>query len=221
MNKFEEKYLYTYPPQPKLWKSFIDDSFFIWPHGIDSLLEFIEHLNTVHPTIRFTRDICHTEIAFMDLTIYIKAYTLHYILKPLIDTSIWITFQNTLWALRGPYHIHSSSGSKEYTLNPNIYWRHKYICTYFSPAGSTPWCCTKSWLKTNRVTREQFLTPVQNDKDKNIPFMLITTYSRANPNFKELFSKHWPYLGRSTSLENWENSTSCLLTGSHLLLKIC
>ena len=27
--------------------------------------------------------------------------------------------------------------------------------------------------------------------------MFITTYRRANPNFKELFSKYWAYLGRS------------------------
>ena len=29
--------------------------------------------------------------------------------------------------------------------------------------------------------------------------MFIPTYSRANPNFKELFSKHWTYLGRSSA----------------------
>ena len=39
MTKFEEKYVYTYPLQPKLWKRFKDDIFMIWPHGIDSLLE--------------------------------------------------------------------------------------------------------------------------------------------------------------------------------------
>ena len=33
MTEFEEKYVYTYPLQPKLWKRFIDDIFMIWPHG--------------------------------------------------------------------------------------------------------------------------------------------------------------------------------------------
>ena len=42
--KFEEKYVYTYPLQPKLWKKFKDDIFMIWLHGMDSLLEFIDHL---------------------------------------------------------------------------------------------------------------------------------------------------------------------------------
>ena len=29
--------------------------------------------------------------------------------------------------------------------------------------------------------------------------MFTTTYSKANPNFKELFSKHWSYLDRSSA----------------------
>ena len=57
MTKFEENHVYTYPLQPTLWKRFIDDIFMIWPHGMNSLLEFIKHLNTVHPTIKFTSDI--------------------------------------------------------------------------------------------------------------------------------------------------------------------
>ena len=31
MTKFEEKHVYTYPLQPKLWKRFRDDIFLIWP----------------------------------------------------------------------------------------------------------------------------------------------------------------------------------------------
>ena len=77
MTKFEEKYVYTYPLQPKLWKRFIDDIFLIWPHGRDSLLEFINHLNTVYSTIKFTSDISHTEISFLDLPLYIKKCTLY------------------------------------------------------------------------------------------------------------------------------------------------
>ena len=70
MTKFEDKYVYTYPLQPQLWKRFIDDIFLIWPHGRNSLIKFIVHLNTVHPTIKFTSDISDTGISFLDLTIY-------------------------------------------------------------------------------------------------------------------------------------------------------
>ena len=71
MTKFGQKYVYTYPLQPKLWKRFIDDIFLIWPHGMVSLWEFINHLNTVHSIIKFTRDISPTEISFLDQIIYI------------------------------------------------------------------------------------------------------------------------------------------------------
>ena len=49
MSKFEQDHVYTYQLQPILWKRFIDDIFLIWTHGMDSLEEFILHLNTVHP----------------------------------------------------------------------------------------------------------------------------------------------------------------------------
>ena len=38
---------------PLLWKRFIDDIFIIWPHSEVELLQFLNHINTVHPTIQF------------------------------------------------------------------------------------------------------------------------------------------------------------------------
>ena len=48
----------------------IDDIFLIWPHGMDSLLEFIQYLNIVDPTVKFTGTISPSEIAFLDITVY-------------------------------------------------------------------------------------------------------------------------------------------------------
>ena len=53
-------------------------------------------------------------------------------------------------------------------------------------------------METNEFTREQMLTP-ENNEDKNRTLMFITTYSRANPTFKELFSQRWAYLGRPSA----------------------
>ena len=54
------------------------------------------------------------------------------------------------------------------------------------------------WMKTKTFTREQLLTAGSNE-NKEIPLMFITTYNRTIPNFKEPFSKHWAYLGRSSA----------------------
>ena len=77
MTKSEQIHVCTYHLQPTLWKRFIDDIFMIWPHGMDPLLEFIEHLNTVHPSIKFTSTISPSEKAFLDLIIYNIDNNLH------------------------------------------------------------------------------------------------------------------------------------------------
>ena len=57
----------------------------------------------------------------------------------------------------------------------------------------------RAWMKTNKVTGEQLLSPTENIQDTDIPLMFIPTYSRTNPKFKELFSTQWSYLGRSSA----------------------
>ena len=76
MTKFEEVYVYTYPLQPKLWKRFIDDIFLIWPLGMDSLLEFIHHLNSAFHYKIYKRYLPYRNI-ISNLTIYIKGSKLH------------------------------------------------------------------------------------------------------------------------------------------------
>ena len=56
-----------------------------------------------------------------------------------------------------------------------------------------------AWSKTNQVTRETLLSDIGNNQDTNAPLMSITTYNSANPKFREWISKHWSYLGRSST----------------------
>ena len=37
-----------------LWWRYIDDIFFIWEHGEEKLRNFVQTLNEIHPTIKFT-----------------------------------------------------------------------------------------------------------------------------------------------------------------------
>ena len=60
----------------------------------------------------------------------------------------------------------------------------------------------KAWTDTNKFTWEQLLQ-TENIATKDVPLMFITTYNRANPNFKELISKHWVYLGRSSATRDF------------------
>ena len=157
MTKFEEKCVYTYPLLPKLWKRFIDDIFLTWPHGMDSLLEFINHLNTVHSTIKFTSDISPTEISFLGLTVYIKGCKLYTRLHTkTTDRHMYLNyFSEHFMSLKRsiPYsqflrlkRIHSEP---QYLLEAQIpmylffIWREYPHEVVF-----------RAWMKTNRVSRE-------------------------------------------------------------------
>ena len=69
----EENFLSTPPNdlKPLIWKRYIDDIFMIWPHGTDSLHEFIDYMNDFHPTIKFQFSFSSKEVHFLDTTIYV------------------------------------------------------------------------------------------------------------------------------------------------------
>ena len=69
MGDFEDKFVYTYPKQPFIWKRFIDDIFLIWTYSEQELNDFIAHLNTSHDTIKFTAEISTISIDFLDITV--------------------------------------------------------------------------------------------------------------------------------------------------------
>ena len=100
MSDFEEKYVYTYELQPKIWLRYIDDIFCIWQHGETELKKFTNHLNGVHGTIKFTVETSNTSINFLDTTVMIRDQELETTLyvKP-TDRNNYLPFDSA-----HPYH---------------------------------------------------------------------------------------------------------------------
>ncbi|KAJ8910459.1 hypothetical protein NQ315_008872 [Exocentrus adspersus] len=57
MEHFEETYVKSYINKPKIWWRYVDDVFSIWPHGQDNLTDFLNFLNNIEPTIKFTLEL--------------------------------------------------------------------------------------------------------------------------------------------------------------------
>ena len=55
-----------------VWWRYIDDIFFIWEHGEESLKEFINEINSFHPTIKFTVDWSKEKNNFLDVDVTLK-----------------------------------------------------------------------------------------------------------------------------------------------------
>ena len=54
MGVLEEKILNKVKKKPNVWWRYIGDIFFIWKHSEESLKEFINEINSFHPTIKIT-----------------------------------------------------------------------------------------------------------------------------------------------------------------------
>lgn len=70
MEHFETKALDTYPLKPEAWFRYVDDTFVVWRHGRDELVNFLHHLNSQHESIQFTMEIEEAGcIPFLDVKV--------------------------------------------------------------------------------------------------------------------------------------------------------
>ena len=68
MAELEEKIIKESEDEVYLWWRYVDDIFFLWGHGENKLKSFIDKINKVHPTIKFTAEWLETSISFLDVT---------------------------------------------------------------------------------------------------------------------------------------------------------
>ena len=69
MAELEEGMIKEPEYKPYLSWRYIDDIFFLWEHGENKLKSFIDKINKVHPTIKFTAEWSKTSINFLDVTV--------------------------------------------------------------------------------------------------------------------------------------------------------
>ena len=74
MNDFENKYVYSsqYNSSVRYWFRFIDDIWGIFRGTEDNLKQFLNYLNTVHHSIKFTWTYSQTSVTFLDVITYTK-----------------------------------------------------------------------------------------------------------------------------------------------------
>jgi len=68
MEIFEEQAIESVPCKPKIWKRYVDGTFIILDQ--DRVDNFLQHLNSQQPSIRFTMEIeNNSKIAFLDTSV--------------------------------------------------------------------------------------------------------------------------------------------------------
>jgi hypothetical protein len=67
---FEEIALDTAYYKPAKWLRYVDDTFVVWPYGPEKLQKFLDHLNSIKPTIKFTMEVeTNNTLPFLDVLV--------------------------------------------------------------------------------------------------------------------------------------------------------
>ena len=207
MADFEKKHVSTYHSKPSIWLRYIDDIFLIWEHSLNDLQTFLEHLNTCHPTIKFTNELSTTSVNFLDTTIYINTdgslYTDLYC-KP-TDSHNYLRFESA-----HPNHCTSS-------LPYSQFLRVRRICSHiedfdrnalmlakhFHRRGYPSTIIEESLIRARRASRDVLLHPLPKVttqlQDQNL--YNITTYTPGAQPLKSIIKDNWPILGRTSNTE--------------------
>ena len=188
--RFETKVLSNYPLQPLIWKGFIDDIFLIWIHGEDSLKEFVNYLNNLHPTIKFTSETSTESINFLDTIVKLDNQ------RNLITT---------LYNKPTDTHrfLHHSSAHPESVTQKGPYGQYlriRRICTldcdfktnadkltqYYVNRGYPIKQLRAHYKRVSKFTQADLLTDKPKNKTKTPPVM-ITGYNPTNPNIRNSY----------------------------------
>ena len=197
MTDFEERAIKIYHLKPLIWKRFIDDIFMIWTHGKDELAKFLEYLNSLHRSIKFTCESSTSEIAFLDTMTKIdedtrKVYTTLYT-KP-TDTHSYLYYTSSHpknCVKNGPYgqflRLRRICQKNEDFIEESEKMIHHYL-----QRGYPKKLIMGHFRKANQFTQEDVLKPkkAKSENNTNRP-ILITQYHPQNPDLRKIIDKHW------------------------------
>ena len=204
MEHFEEEYIYSKISDHVLtYLRYIDDIFMIWTSTRESFLNFINELNSIHPSIKFDYAISEKDISYLDATVYIdddntvktKLYVkptdkqsyLHYKSEHPINMKRNIPYSQALRMKR------ICSEETEYHKNTNK------LLNVFTSRGYKKEAVEEQIAKADLVNRDQALTEKSKIESKRIP--LVVTYNRTLPDLTAITRKHWHILQANDELK--------------------
>jgi peptide-methionine (R)-S-oxide reductase len=211
MADFEEKYVYTYHTQPKIWLRYIDDIFMIWDHDKAELEAFLNHLNQCHHSIKFTSEISEETISFLDTSVHIdserKLYTDLYC-KP-TDSHNYLLYSSS-----HPKHLLRSLPYSQFLRIRRIcnhiddYDKNAAIIgNHFTRRGYPDTLIMEAMIKARRMDRASLLKPkpaTQSGQSFNDLFV-VTNFNPDCSALKDIVQENWSLLGRTNTTDTVYN----------------
>ena len=207
MGDFEYKALKNAPNnlQPLIWKRFIDDIFMIWTHGEESLLQFYNFLNDLHPTIKFDIEYSTQEIHFLDTTIYFNK-------DNKLESTLYVK-PTDICALLHQESFHPNSCKQSVIYSQALRYRRvitdddklieqlNKLRDNLLKRGHNITDINKQFNKVIQLTQQNLLhRPKKTNTSQNIiPFVI--PYDETNKLIGPILQKHWHIIEDEKSLQ--------------------
>ena len=202
MDWFETKALKGFRLKPLMWKRFIDDVFCIWPHGIDTFIEFTNYLNSIHPTIKFTHEFSEEKIDFLDTTVKFNQNrelitTLYN--KP-TDTHLYLEHSSAhprTVLQKGPYGQYLRL-RRICTLDKDFEDNAHKLTGYYLNRGYPFKSLKRHYKRARAFTQDELLSTVVKPQ-VDTPVM-VTQFNPSNPQIKKLIRHNWNIISNCEEL---------------------
>ena len=179
MAALEEKILSQVKKKPSVWWRYIDDIFFIWKHGEESLKVFINEINSFHPTIKFATDWSKEKVNFLDVQVALK--------NGVMPTDLFLKLTDTHQFLDltscHPYHCKTGIPYSQILRlnricsdNSNFDKRCNKLESWLFEKGYSKKMVRKQVLRALEHSRESLLNKVKSEFDQNKLTFSLTYY---------------------------------------------
>ena len=178
-----------------MYVRYIDDIFFIWHGSERDLKEFLEVINTVHPTIKFDHKYSRTRIEFLD--------TLVQLINGKLTTTLFTKpTDRRAYLHSSSYHPHSTKEGIAFSQATRLrricssieeYKKHAAILNKdLSSRGYDERKVAEAINGAASLDRSTLMSYKEKTPTNRIP--LIVTYNRTLPNLNEIVSSTWNHL---------------------------
>ena len=179
MTALEEKILNKVKRKPNVWWRYIGDIFFIGEHVEESLKEFINEINSFHPTIKLSADWSKGKVDSLDIEVTLNT--------ALLSTDLFVKPTDTYQFLDPtsclPYHckksIPYSQTLRLYRIcsdNNDFDKRCNELESWLLEKGCSEKMVRKQVLRVRKHSRESLLGKVKSGSDQNKLTFNITYY---------------------------------------------
>ena len=196
MGDLEDTFLTTAINKPTLWLRYIDDIFCIWPHSLSQLDEFHQHINSAHPTLKFTYEVSPTSLSFLDTVITLNEGSLSSELytKP-TDTHNYLHYTSC-----HPINVKKGLPFGQFLrinrncTQPEKYTKHRdNLKGYLTNRGYPNKLVDTAALKCSNIARNTLLMDTPKTRSPNRT-PVVLTFHPTNPPVIQLIHKYWPLL---------------------------